>query len=140
MTSVGRVAVLQDLEGFSPDVRPATFAPVRDDLASLLSGRKLLHFCSADDAGGILQNGLWPRSWCTVTPFSSYVADVWLGLPSRRDYLFVFDPEQISRYQGPGISPGFPGDALRVGGAIEFYLPDGAPATAIIHHGLLEEL
>lgn len=114
MTSAGQIAVLQDLDGLGPLSMPAIHAPVREDLPSVLDGRCLLHFCNRDDAASISRQGLRAGSWCTTTPLSSYVADVWLGLPTRRNYLFVFDPEGVSRYQGPGISLPFPGDPRSV--------------------------
>lgn len=139
MASAGQIAVLQDVDGLNPPPTPAIYTPVRQGLGSLLAERRLLHFCHRDAAASISSQGLRPGSWCTTTPLSSYVADIWLGLPSRRNYVFVFDPREALRFQGPGISLADPGDALRSGGAVEFYFPDGIPASAIVNHGPLEE-
>ena len=140
MAGVGRIATLQDLNSLQPAPMPATLlSPGSIPLSTLLGGRKLLHYCVSHQAGSIRTTGLLPNSWCTVTPLSSYVADIWLGLPSRRDYVFVIDPASIQIYQGPGISIGFPADPLRVGGAVEFFLPQGAPPQAILHGDRLEE-
>jgi hypothetical protein len=140
LSSAGLLAVQQDLDGLRPRPVPATKVhPLADPLDQILGGRRLLHYCVAADAPSIQRDGLWPGSWCTVTPLSSFVADIWLGLPRRVDYVFEINPQSVPAYLGPGIA--LPGtDLLRWGNAVEFYLPDGVPPDAFIRHGPLEEL
>lgn len=140
MQSAGRMAVLQDLYRLRPAPKPAELLPVGNQpLTTMLNGMKLLHYCFSGNARWILESGLRPGSWCTVTALSSYVVDTWLGLPTRRDYVIVLDPGRIPAYQGPGVCKGNPSDPLRWGNAVEFYLPEGAPREAILDHGKLEE-
>lgn len=112
--------------------------PVQTGLAALIGGRPLLHYCRSQDAPSIVASGLWPGSWCTITALSGLVADMWLGTPKRKDYVLLIDPSAVGNFQGPGSAPGDPGDSLRLGGAIEIFLPSGAPPSAIIAHGPLE--
>jgi hypothetical protein len=139
MNSVGGLAVSVDLRSFDPAPIAATALPVEINLAAVLQGRPLLHYCQERDAASIVASGLDDGSWCTVTPLSSYVADIWLGTPKRKDYVIVLDPSVIPAFQGPGVAPPEGSDPLRQGTAVEFYLPQGAPATAIADHRPLEQ-
>src|SRR5436190_17586599 len=138
MGSAGALAVWNDGRRFKPSALPAVSLPDATHLDALLGGTALLHYCRSTDAGSILAGGLWPGSWCTVTAVEGHVADVWLGTPGRKDYVIAFDPSHISRYKGPGSAPPDGSDPLRTGGGIEIFLPDGAPASAIVTHGPLE--
>jgi hypothetical protein len=138
MGSAAALAVWNDRRRFSPSALPAVSLPDASDLDLLLGGRALLHYCRSADAGSILAAGLWPGSWCTVHPLEGHVADIWLGTPRRKDYVIAFDPSGIGRYKGPGSAPPDGSDPLRTGGGLEIYLPDGAPASAVVTHGPLE--
>jgi hypothetical protein len=118
---------------------PAAHLPVRQGLSGVIGARPLLHYCIARDAPAIVATGLWPGSWCTITPVSGLVADVWLGTPRRKDYVLVIDPHAVMDFCGPGVAPGDPADPLRLGGAVEIFLPSGVPPTGIVAHGPLEE-
>jgi hypothetical protein len=60
-------------------------------------------------------------------------------LGGRKNYVIAFEPTAIADFQGPGVAPPDGSDVLRTGSAVEFYLPSGAPPSAIIAHGPLEE-
>jgi hypothetical protein len=109
-------------------------------LDALLKGRPLLHYCERSQAASIRAAGLRPRSWCTITALSTKIADVWLGTPLRKDYVFVFDASSIPDYRGPGAAPPHAADPVRRGTAVEIFLPSGVPASAIIWEGLVEDL
>src|SRR4051794_29399295 len=128
-----------DHRRFHPTPYPAAHMSAASDLGALIGDQALLHYCRAADGPSILATGLWPGSWCTVTPLEGHVADIWLGTPGRKDYVILFDPRGISRFHGPGTAPPDGSDPLRVGGGVEFYLPDGAPVSAILAHGSMEE-
>jgi hypothetical protein len=142
--TASRLAVELDyqwvLTELAPGAGPAEEAAPIGDLATLLGGRRLLHYCEGTQAPYIVATGLLPNSWCTTTPLSSYAADIWLGTPRRKNYYVAFDPEHIPECRGPGLSPPDAGDPLRHGSAIEFFLPQGAPPKAVVDHGPLEEL
>jgi hypothetical protein len=139
MSSAGRLAVWNDHRGFNPAPLPAASLPIVNNLAALIGSRALLHYCRHTDAPSIVASGLWPGSWCTVTSLVGHVADIWLGTPRRKNYVIAFDPAGIGRYQGPGVAPPDGSDPLRTGSGLEFYLPDGAPSSAIVSHGPLED-
>lgn len=139
-TSVGVLAVQQDLMSLRPARLPADQLPDGTaKLTEVLGGRYLFHYCNSSDVDAILRSGLWPGSWCSITSLSSYTADIWLGTPTRKDYVLIIDPSRVSEYRGPGVSLGFPSEPLRIGGAVEFFLPNGAPPQSIVSHGRLEE-
>jgi hypothetical protein len=137
--TAGELAVFSDMQWLPPAPLPAAALPVQTGLAAVIGTRPLLHYCRAQDAPSILSTGLWPGSWCTITALSGLVADMWLGTPRRKDYVLMIDPAAVAAFHGPGSAPGDPGDPLRLGGAIEIYLPSGAPPGAIIGHGHLED-
>jgi hypothetical protein len=139
MGSAGRLAVWNDQRRLNPVPMPAASLPIAHDLAALVGSTALLHYCRQSDAASIVNSGLWPGSWCTITPLDGRVADVWLGTPRRKDYVIAFDPTGIVSYQGPGLAPPDGSDPLRTGGGLEIFLPDGAPASAVVSHGPLED-
>lgn len=139
MGTAGQAAVVSDARWLKPSHLPAAHLPIRTGLHALIGDRPLLHYCHSQDAPSILSTGLWPGSWCTVTPVTGLAADVWLGTPRRKDYVLLIDPSAITDFRGPGSAPGDPSDPLRTGGAVEIFLPSGAPAGAIIAHASLEQ-
>lgn len=139
VTTAGWLAVWEDHKALAPVPLPAAMLPIQTNLASLLGSRSLLHYCREIDATSIMTSGLWPGSWCTVTPLSAHVADIWLGTSWRKNYFIAFETTAVLDFQGPGVSPPDALDSLRRGGGVEFYLPRGVPASAIVAHGGLEK-
>lgn len=107
-----------DVEGM-PD-RPGS------DVADELGGRMLVRYLTPAQVSDFL-SGSTREHWVTPTPVSADHSCGWLALPSptiRREYAIVLDPAKIGSIRGPAW--------IRLGEGIEYYLPEGFPADAIL--------
>jgi hypothetical protein len=109
--------------GDRPPIR--TGAEIADELAP----RKLLRYLLPDQLG-MFRSGSNVETFTTPTPYTPEEANAYLVLPrpvEPRPFALVLEPALIPRIQGP----------LQVAGGrgIQYILPDGFPAEAIIVPG-----
>lgn len=104
-----------------------------------LGGRYLLRYLLSHQVTlfargirGISSDFLNAQHYVTPTPFSPEETVSWLALPAPdqpRPYVILLKPEAITkRILGPRW--------VRVGGGIEYLLPDGFDSTAIVNIGV----
>jgi len=109
----------------SPSNTPLLAMPMRtgSDVAIELGGRFLLRY--------LLRKRYWQFTggssqlqFVTPTPYSPSEAVTWLALPNPtlREFVLFLDPSQISVICGPR--------RVRLGGGLEYILPQGFPASA----------
>jgi hypothetical protein len=106
-----------------PLARPGT------DVADELCGRKLMRFITRGQVGAFV-GGTSKETFVTPTPFDPREAVRWLLLPEPlkpRTHVLFLDPAQIPLIIGPlWVAPGR---------GIQYILPSGFPAAAIIVPG-----
>lgn len=114
----------------SPTVSDAAL-PERagSQVARELGGRYLLRFVRPHQLGTLI-GGSIRSQWVTPTPYSRAAAVRWLALPDPLDppgHTLVLDPEAIAVLAGPRL--------VRLGGGIEYLLPEGFSRDAIVPPG-----
>jgi hypothetical protein len=96
------------------------------EVAQELGGRYLLRYLSRQQIGQYAR-GHGGIHWVTPTPYSSRDCMTWLNLPAPdkpRTHALLLDPERIPSIAGPRWIEG--------GLGIEYMLPDGFPAEALV--------
>ncbi|NUT57150.1 MAG: hypothetical protein HOQ03_14390 [Thermoleophilia bacterium] len=91
-----------------------------------LGGRHLLYYVHDAKRGALRRDGRIDRCWVTPTAFSPEEASWYLHLPdpeSMRRYVLFVKPEKLTRIRGP--------KRVRLGGGVEYFLPDGFRADAV---------
>lgn len=122
--------MLESVSGVSIASRPALIRelPVRNgiDVAQELRGRLLLRYVLPSQVG-MFGQGSRLEHWATPTPLAAEDVVSWLDLPSPsqpRTHVMLLDPAKIEAIQGPKW--------VRHGQGIEYFLPRGFPAAAIL--------
>jgi hypothetical protein len=91
-----------------------------------LGGRYLMRYL-ASEAIGESSGGSATPVYATPTPFAPSDLVVWLALPAPmkpRDYALLLDPREVPVILGPRW--------VRLGKGIEYILPEGFPASALV--------
>lgn len=135
---VSRLATVLDLEMLiangavihSPNISDAALAPrTGSEVARELGGRYLLRYVRPHQLGTLI-GGSARAQWVTPTPYSRTAVARWLALPNPLDpprHALVLDPEAIAVLAGPRL--------VRLGGGIEYFLPQGFSRDAIVAPG-----
>ena len=95
------------------------------DVAAELGGRRLLRYLTRSQYGQFAA-GAPKLEYVTPTPYSPTEALSWLALPTatRRSFVLILDPKEILEMRGP--------KRVRLGGGLEYVLPKGFPASALV--------
>ena len=95
------------------------------DVSAELGGRYLLRYLMRRQYGQFT-TGSPNVNFATPTPYSPTETVSWLALPSpmRRDFVLFLDPNSIPEVRGPR--------RVLLGGGIEYILPRGFPASALV--------
>lgn len=95
------------------------------EVATELGGRYLLRYLTRAQYRQFT-TGADQLSFATPTPYSPTEAVSWLALPAptRRSFVLLLDPNQIPEIRGPR--------QVRLGGGLEYVLPRGFPAAALV--------
>lgn len=99
------------------------------EVARELGGRKLIRYMHAGQVGRFRQ-GSSDLTYTTPTPYSPEEASSWLVLPAPtllRTHALILEPTLIPWIQGP--------QWVAMGSGIQYLLPQGFPAAAIIVPG-----
>lgn len=91
-----------------------------------LGGRYLLRYLLGHQTNKFL-NGSNQTHWVTPTPYRAQATISWLALPKPkrpRNFVLLLDPQEIEKIWGPRW--------VRFGHGIEYILPDGFPADAVV--------
>ena len=118
----------------APRATPDSALPSKtgSDVARELGGRYLLRYVLDDQVGEYLAGSTAPH-WTTPTPYSATDTVSWLALPAPtliRRYVMMLDPARIPQLLGPRW--------IRFGKGIEYLLPSGFPANAVVFPWELE--
>jgi hypothetical protein len=92
-------------------------------VAHELGGRRLLRYVPGPHAP--YGSGSSDPHWATPTAYAPSETLTWLALPGTapREYVWLIDPAQVPDIWGPREVFG--------GHGVEYYLPDGFPASAL---------
>ena len=96
------------------------------ELSKLLAGRRLCRYVIGEDVGRFTTGSTRPH-WVTPTPYSPDEVASYLFLPNPlkpREHVLLLDPARIARALGPR--------QIHAGAGIEFLLPAGFPAAAVV--------
>jgi hypothetical protein len=94
-------------------------------VAGELGHRYLLRYLLPHQIGRYTAGSAAPH-WVTPTAYAPEETISWLALPAPRaprPYVMLLKPEEIDEIRGPRW--------VRLGGGIEYYLPNGFPGTAL---------
>ncbi|MGD9712701.1 MAG: hypothetical protein AB7V46_11605 [Thermomicrobiales bacterium] len=119
-----RVTIAGSLD-VGPEIQPRQGTLIAEELA----GRKLLRYLTPDQVGLFLA-GTNRLTYVTPTPYAPEEMISWLFLPSpriARTHVLLLDPAKIPLIQGPMW--------VAAGSGIQYVLPHGFPADAIIVPG-----
>ena len=94
-------------------------------VAAELGGRMLLRYLLRKQYQQFTA-GSSQLHFVTPTPYSPTETVIWLALPNptKRDFVLFLDPAQIPAICGPR--------RVRLGGGLEYILPQGYPAAALL--------
>ncbi|MGW1489794.1 hypothetical protein [Streptomyces sp. NPDC002402] len=134
MSTAGRIATTLDLEMLGPallgaqDIRKSADRP-GTQVAVELGGRYLLRYIRRYQVGNFA-TGADEEQWLTPTAYTPEEALPYLALPKPQSpplYVLFIDPARVPLLKGPG--------RVRLGAGIEYLLPYGFPADAMVHPG-----
>lgn len=103
------------------------------EVSEELGGRYLLRYLRDDQKGSFFAGESRPQ-FLTPSPYAPEEASIWLALFFPwivRRYVILVDPKQVGRpIRGPR--------AIFGGFGVEYLMPEGFPAEAVVHPGNLE--
>ena len=111
---------------YAPTVSIAAMPPRSGaSVSAELGGRFLLRYLMRSQYRQFAA-GASHLQFATPTPYSPTEAISWLALPmpTRRSYVLFLDPRRIADIRGPR--------RVRLGGGLEYVLPGGFPAAALV--------
>lgn len=134
MSSASRLATTLDIEMLlsngtsiaAPSVSTAMPERPGVDVALEICGRFLIRYIRPHQLGTLL-GGTDNSQWVTPTPYPPEDAVRWLALPDPRDpprHALLLDAARIRAICGPRY--------VRLGGGLEYLLPQGFPRDAIV--------
>ncbi|MEU8849044.1 hypothetical protein AB0C70_22970 [Streptomyces sp. NPDC048564] len=109
--------------------RPLEYLPEKsgEKASKEIGGRCALRYLRRHQVG-VYSGGTTDPQWVTLTPYTPKEAVRWLALPNPLDppgFVLFIDIASVPIVKGPG--------RVRLGGGIEYLLPGGFPAEAVVH-------
>lgn len=119
----------------APRVQAVETMPDRTgiEVAAELGNRLLVRYLVDSQVNEFTGGSLGRAHWVTPTAISSKDVVGWLALPSpraKRQHALFLNPAEIDVIRGPAW--------VRLGQGIEYYLPNGFPAAAVVDVGAVQ--
>ncbi len=124
--------------------RSAAIAPRGQDVKAMpdrpgnevsleLGGRLLVRYLTDSQVTEFLSGSTGRAHWTTPTPIAPEAVVPWLALYAptvARRHALILEPAKIPVIRGPAW--------IRLGQGVEYFLPDGFPADAIVDVGVVQ--